>query len=47
MPHGVSFAIRLKGMILHPLPLPLTTDRNSLDQMNIKKKRIPLIGVME
>lgn len=38
MPHGVSFAVRLKGMILHPLPLPLTTDRNSLDQMNIKKE---------
>lgn len=29
MPHGISFAVRLKGMILHPLPLPLTIDRNS------------------
>lgn len=38
MPDGVSFAVRLKGMILHPLPLPLTIDRNSLDQMNIKKE---------
>lgn len=38
MPHGVSFAVRLKGMILNPLPLPLTIDRNSLDQMNIKKE---------
>lgn len=38
MPHGVSFAIRLRGMILYPLPLSID-DRSTFSGLNGHKKR--------